>query len=198
VSDFSRPGGSTGGTAVDPIGPGGVLIDPSEITQPGVWAPGPAPAGYHMVTDGVGGWLIVPDSAAFRAVEFQMHHSSGVPGAAGVRFLRFGDGVICSTVGFRLGAAAGTLKGLSIQVENASANAYDLQLLSDPAARVGVPTPIVGASLTLAAGQVFARDRSLSVAIADLELGAWVIRTAGAGAGLGQIAVVLEFELSAP
>lgn len=198
MSDFSRPGGSTSGTAVDPISPGGVLIDPNEITQPGAWAPGPAPAGYHLETDGVGGWLIVPNAAAQRAIEIQMHHNNGVPGAAGVRFLRFGHNVICSTTGFRLASAAGILRGITVQVQTASANTYEVQLLSDPAARAAGPTPIAGASLALAPGAVFARRRDLAIAIADLELGAWMLRTLGAGGGLGQMAITLEFELTAP
>ena len=196
MSDFSRPGGSLSGTAVDPIGPAGVLIDPSEITQPGAWSPGPAPPGYVMETDGLGGWLIVPSASALRTLDIALHHGAGVP-TSGTRFLRFGEGVISSLSGFRL-PAVGTLKGLTIQVQSTSANDYVVQLLSDPAARAAGPTVIAGAVLALPAGLLFARDRSLSIAIADLELGAWIIRTSGAGSGLDQISVVAEFELAAP
>lgn len=199
MSDFSRPGGSTAGTAVDPGSAGGVLIDPSEITQPGVWAPGSAPPGYVLETDGIGGWLIVPNSATARSIDVSLHHNAGVPDS-GIRFLRFGQSVITSLSGFRLPATGGVLKGLTIQTQNSSANDYQVQLLSDPSGRAAGPTAIAGAVLSLPAGSVFARDRSLSIAVADLELGVWVLRTAGAATGtqLDQISVIAEFELAAP
>jgi len=199
VSSLTKPGGSLAGTAVDPVGPSGVLIDPSEITQPGVWAPGDAPPGYVLETDGLGGWVIVPNAATARSIDLGLHHNAGVPDS-GIRFLRFGDSVITSLSGFRLPATGGVLKGLTIQVQNSSANDYQVQLLSDPAGRAAGPTAIAGAVLSLPAGSVFARDRSLSIAIADVELGVWVTRTAGAAIGtqLGQISVVAEFELAAP
>jgi len=193
VSGLTRPGGSLVGTAVDPGGPSGVLIAPSEITQPG----GPYGPGFIMETDGAGSWLIVANPAGFRSIDFQFHHQNGVPDS-GTRFLRFGDRVISSLSGFRLPATGGTLKGLTIQVQTASANDYVAQLISDPAGRAAGPTVVAGAVLALPAAALFARDRALSIAVTDLELGLWIVRTAGAGAGLGQISVVAEFELAKP
>ena len=193
MSGLVRPGGTTSGTAVDPVGPGGVLIDPSEITQPG----GPYPAGFVLETDGSGGWVIVPNAASARAIDVGFHHQGGVP-SSGTRFLRFGDRIISSQTGFRLPSTAATLVGLSIQVQTASANDYVFQLLADPAGRAAGPTVIAGAALALTAGNVFARDRTLSVAIGDIELGGWMVRTAGSGGGLGQMLVMAEFELAAP
>jgi len=199
MSFLFKPGGSITGTAVDPGGPSGVLIHPSEITQPGVWSPAPAPAGYTIVTDGVGGWTIEPLSTSQRTVETQLHHNLGVP-ASGTRYLRFGEGVITSSSGFRLNATSVRIKGLVIQAQVSSANDYVLEVLEDPSGRIAGPTVIPLATLALPAGQVYARDRSLDILVADIEFGAWVRLTAGVAAGsqLGQIAVIVEFEVVAP
>lgn len=193
MSGLQRPGGTTSGTAVDPVSPGGVLIDPSEITQPG----GPYPAGFVLETDGSGGWVIVASGATARSIDIGFHHQNGVP-ASGTRFLRFGDRIISSQTGFRLPSTAATLVGLSIQVQNLSTNTYRFDLLDDPAGRAAGPTAIGGASLVLPASTLFVRDRTLSVAIGDIEIGARMVRTLGAGGGLGQIIVWAEFELAAP
>jgi hypothetical protein len=199
MSFLFKPGGSVAGTAVDPISPGGVLIDPSEITQPGAWSPADAPAGYTLVTDGAGGWTLEPLSTSQRSIDLQLHHDLGVP-SSGLRYLRFGDGLITSTSGFRLPDATARLKGIVIQLETTSVNDYQFDLLSDPAGRAAGPTVIAGTSIALPAGTLQVRNRGLDVAIGDVELGAWITRTAGAAGGshLGQIAVVLEFEMAAP
>jgi hypothetical protein len=61
MSGLFKPIDGIAGTAVDPIGPSGVLIDPiTELTQPG----GPYPAGYTLLTDGLGGWIIAPGTGS--------------------------------------------------------------------------------------------------------------------------------------
>lgn len=47
-------GGGIGGTAVDPLSPSGVLINPSEITNAGLIA------GHVMKSDGAGNWIVGP------------------------------------------------------------------------------------------------------------------------------------------
>lgn len=191
MSGLVRQVMGTGGTAVDPISPGGVLIDPDEITQPGFPMPG-APAGHVLTADGLGGAVWSPNVGSAN-LAIQLHHGGGVP-AGGTRFLRYGAQVITSLAGFRI-PANGTLIGLTIQVETLSTNTYDLEILTDPASRSGPPTVI--ATLSLPASTLFAVDRTLSVAItaATDELGARVVRTSGTTAGLDNISVMAEFSL---
>lgn len=70
------------GTAVDPAGPGSVLIDPSEITQPGYVPPG-APAGYTMQADGLGSAAWLSNTPALHAASHQHGGSDEVAVAAG-------------------------------------------------------------------------------------------------------------------
>ena len=188
MSGLVKQASSTIGTAVDPSGPSGVLIDPDEITQPG----GPASAGDVLTADGLGGAAWLPPANSNFAV--QLYHDQGVPGG-GTRFLRYGDNIITSVAGFRL-PANGTLVGLTWQNDVSSGNDYALEILRDPAGRLG--TPVVIATLNLSSGSLFSIDRTFSAAItaATDELGARIVRTSGAGAGLGFIAVLAEFIVS--
>ena len=61
-------GGTIAGTAVDPLSPGGVLIDPTfELTQPG----GPYPPDYVITTNGFGAWVIGPSPGAANSRVFR-------------------------------------------------------------------------------------------------------------------------------
>jgi hypothetical protein len=63
MSFLFKPGsGSITGTAVDPLGPGGVLIEiPTEVVQ----VTGPAlPAGWTLQADGAGGFIVATPSGA--------------------------------------------------------------------------------------------------------------------------------------
>jgi len=63
MSSLVRPGQSLVATAVDPVGPGGALIDPDEITQPG----GPYTAGFTLQADGLGGAMWASNAPALHA-----------------------------------------------------------------------------------------------------------------------------------
>ena len=180
-------GASLAGTAVDPAGAAGVMIDASEIIQP------PAtPAGRTLVTDGAGGWTYSP-ILTDNTFAIPFSHDAGVP-AAGTRYLRYGQGLLSSAAGFRL-AAAGRLRGITIQVNVGSPNAYAVEILRDPAGRLGVP--LVIATLVLPAAALSAVDRTFVVAVTTAhELGARVVRTAGAGAStFAAIAVKTEWSI---
>jgi len=185
---FNSGGGGIAGTAVDPLSPSGVLIAPSEIVDPGA----PVPAGWVLTADGLGGYTASPPggggSSSF-AMPFS--HDAGVP-AGGTRYLRYGQNVISSSTGFRL-TAAGTLRGIAIAVQLPSAtNTYVIEVLKDPAAKLGVP--VVLATLVLGIAAVGAQVTSLAVPVPiTTEVGVRIVRTSGAGNGLGQIGAALEF-----
>lgn len=187
---FNGGGGGIAGTAVDPLSPSGVLIAPSEIVDPGA----PVPAGWVLTADGLGGYVAAPPSGG-GSTGFTMpfSHDAGVP-VGGTRYLRYGQNVISSSTGFRL-TAAGTLKGIAIAVQLASAtNTYAVEVLSDPAAKFG-PTGVL-ATLLLPVTTFGNQVTGLAVAVPlGVEIGVRVVRTAGAGNGLGQIAVGVEFSV---
>lgn len=170
-------GGGIAGTAVDPLGPGGVLIEvPTEILQ----VPGPPlPAGHVIQADGLGGFVMGPQSGGGSGQTFaiQYSHDGGVP-AFGTRYLRFGQGVISSVAGFRM-SAAGQLRAITVQVNTTSPSTYDVEVLRDPAGRLGAPAVL--ATLTLSPGTLFTVSGALAVAVAAAdELGVRMVRTAGA------------------
>jgi hypothetical protein len=182
---FNTGGGGITGTAVDPLSPSGVLIAPSEIVDPGA----PVPAGWVLTADGLGGYTASPPGGS-SSFSMPFSHDAGVP-AGGTRYLRYGQNVISSSTGFRL-TAAGTLRGIAVAVQLVSGNAYVIEVLKDPAAKLGVP--VVLATLVLGIGAVGAQVTGLALAVPiTTEVGVRVVRTVGAGNGLGQIAVVLEF-----
>ena len=173
-------GGGVAGTAVDPLGPGGVLIEiPTEVVQ----VTGPAlPLGHVLQADGAGGFIMGPQTGgglADNRFAIQFHHDAGVP-SFGTRYLRFGEGNISSFAGFRM-SAAGQLRGITVQINTTDGNAYDVQVLRDPAGRAGAP--VILATVTVLAATLFVIDRTFAIAVATTdELGVRVVRSAGAGA----------------
>jgi hypothetical protein len=186
---FNGGGGGIAGTAVDPLSPSGVLIAPSEIIDPGA----PVPAGWVLTADGAGGYVASPPSGGGGSFSMPFSHDAGVP-PGGTRYLRYGQGVISSSTGFRLAAAA-TLRGIAVAVQLASAtNTYAVEILSDPAAKLG-PVVIL-ATLLLNIGTFGNQVTGLAVAIPlGVEIGARIVRTAGAGSGLGEMAVSVQFTI---
>jgi len=184
-------GGGIAGTAVDPVSPGGVLIDPlTELTQPG----GPLPAGTAIIADGLGGYIFGSPAGADVRFAVQFHHDAGVP-SFGTRYLRYGEGVHTSQAGFRM-TADGQLRGITVQVNTTSTNDYDIEILRDPAGRAG--GPFVLGTLALPAGSLFAVDRSLAVAVTTaMEIGARVVRSSGSGVS-SFTALVVKTEWSIP
>jgi len=183
----SGGGGGIAGTAVDPLSPSGVLIAPSEIVDPGA----PVPAGWVLTADGFGGYTASPPGGGgSSSFSMPFSHDAGVP-AGGTRYLRYGQNVISSSTGFRL-TAAGTLRGIAVAVQLVSGNAYVVEVLKDPAAKLGAPDVL--ATLVLGIGAVGAQVTGLALAVPiTTEVGVRIVRTVGAGNGLGQIAAVLEF-----
>lgn len=196
MSFLFKPSGGTAGTAVDPLGPGGVLIDPSEITQPGYAAPG-APAGYILSADGAGGWVIGPNAGGGlpdNRFTVQFSHNAGVP-SFGTRYLRYGQGVPSSQAGFRM-IATGRLRGITVQIDTPDTEDYVIEVLTDPAARAG--SPVVIGSLSLPAGGLFNVDRTFLAAVtASDEIGVRIRRTTGATASVFT-AINVKTEFSIP
>lgn len=177
MSFLFKPGTGVAGTAVDPLGPGGVLIEiPTEVVQV---SGAPLPSGHVLQADGSGGFIMGPQSGA-GATRFavQFSHDGGVP-SFGTRYLRYGEGNISSIAGFVL-SAVGTFRGVTIQVNTTDTNAYDIEVISDPAGRLGAA--VVLGTVNLAAAALFAIDRTFAVAVASgVELGVRVVRSAGSG-----------------
>ena len=120
-------------------------------------------------------------------------HSGGVPGGSGQRYLRLGQNVLSSQTGFALPRAL-DLTGMTLTVSTPSANVYAFEILADPAGKAGGPTVLgtlpfpaasVVQSITFALG-------AIPVALGT-EIGGRVVRTFGAGGGLGQMAAMAEF-----
>lgn len=187
---FKPGGGGVVGTAVDPLGPGGVLIElPTEVVQ--VVGP-PLPAGHILLADGAGGFIMGPQTVDNRFA-IQFHHNGGVP-AAGTRYLRFGEGNISSIAGFHI-TSAGQFRGISIQVDATDTNAWDFEVLVDPAGRLGAPTVIATVNLAAAALVVIDRTFTVAVVAAD-ELGVRIVRSAGSGgSAFSKINVTTEWSI---
>lgn len=182
MSFLQKPGGGIAGTAVDPVGPGSVLIDPTlEITQPG----GPFPYGYSILTDGAGAYVIAP---TLRPYILGFSVAGGVPDG-GTRYMDY-QNVATSFVGVVLPLAT-NLIAITVAVDVIDANTYDVEIVSDPTG-----APVVLGTLTLDPGERTDYRRDLSVAIpAGTELGARLVRTVGAGASaFGAVAVSIELE----
>lgn len=118
-------------------------------------------------------------------------HPAGVPNS-GVRILEAGRGVNFAQTG-ALPPVPVELRSLSLTTQNTSANTYQLQLLGDPAQKLGPRFVIAGGILTLPPGQDSVRVNGLTIAIPpNLELGLQVVRTLGAGAIGGDLLAYAE------
>jgi hypothetical protein len=120
-------------------------------------------------------------------------HSSGVPGGSGVRYLRWGQNVLSSQSGSSLPRPL-DLTGLTLTVGTPSANVYTLEVLTDPAGKVGGPfvlatLPFPAASVT----QNITFPLGANPVPLGTEVGARVVRTFGAGGGLGVMLAMAEF-----
>jgi hypothetical protein len=119
-------------------------------------------------------------------------HDAGIP-PAGTRYLRYGQNVISSSTGVRL-TAAGTLRGIAVAVQLSSANTHVVEVLSDPASKLGPPAVI--ATLVLTPGNFGNQVSGLIVPVPlGTEIGVRIVRTVGAGNALGQMAVGLDFSI---
>ena len=137
----------------------------------------------------------LPPSALRRSLLRRYTHDAGVPGGSGIRFLRTGQGVPCSSAGDRL-VDAERLVGISIKVDVIDASRdYDIEVISAPS---GVP--VVLATLALASGLIGAQRRDLAVnVIATTEVGVRLVRTAGvAGSTFAEITVDTEWTIADP
>ena len=174
-----NPGGSgIDGTVADPVGPGGVIVDPlTEITQPG----GPFPVGHAILADGLGGYSL---AATLRPYDLGFALPGSIPGG-GSRFCDF-QGVATSLAGYVVTLATNII-GISVAVNVAAVNTYAVQILLSPTAAA----PVVLATLSLDGTERTDFRRDLSVAVAaGAELGARLVRTAGAGASSFNRAII--------
>lgn len=110
---------------------------------------------------------------SFTYIEFSCGQT--VLGGSGIRFLKVGD-VFTSATGYNLFEAI-TLTGISLRTNISDAtNDYDLEILSSPSS-----SPTVIATLSYPSGTI-STSTTVSVAIsAGTEIGARMVRTAGAG-----------------
>lgn len=179
MSFLFKPTGGAGitGTAVDPLGPSGVLIDPlTELTQPGGLS-----SGDVLQADGAGGYFFGAQTAsADIRLPLPFVHTLGVPGAGGVRYLQFAGGAVASLGGFHL-PADGRLRAITVLVDDATdTNTYDIEVLKDPAGRLGAP--VVLRALALPATTLFVVNRTFTDAVLSTEeLGVRITRTSGSG-----------------
>ena len=178
------------GTAVDPVGPGGKLIEaPTELTQPGI-----LPAGWIIVADGAGGWTVGPQDISDNRYLIQLTHHNGVP-AGGTRYLRVGQNIVTSSAGFHLPKDS-TLRSITLQVNVVdNLRSYNIEVLKDPAGRLGAP--VVLATLPLATGSLnnIANTLAVNVVAAD-ELGARIVRATGTGrSSFRRIVVITEWSI---
>lgn len=140
---------------------------------------------YIAVDQGTLGFLTDQDWEILGAGGFtftlRYTHSSGVPGGAGIRFLRTGQGVVCSSAGDRLGLAT-RIVGISVEVDDPDGTRpYDIEILRDPSGSgTFPPTPL--ATLSLPVGTIGVSTFALSVSVpVNTEFGARLVRTAGMG-----------------
>ena len=124
----------------------------------------------------------------------QFFSDQNVPGGAGLRYLKVGQGVPSSVVGFRLPAAA-ILRGITIYTDAVDAiRTFDIEAVKDPS---GVPV-VLGTALALPTGvdNASRRDLAGAIAISD-EIGVRIVRTSGAGpSSFSSFTVVLEVEIA--
>lgn len=177
-------------TAVDPLSPGGVLVEaPTELTQPGI-----LPAGWIIVADGAGGWTVGPQSASSSPSKFLtvMTHSNGVPNA-GTRYLRIGQNLTTSVAGFHLTSNA-KLNVITVQVNTVdNARSYNIEILKDPAGRLGAP--VVLGTLSLPTGTLSGSTSITGTTLTPSdEIGARIVRASGAGSStFRRIVVITEW-----
>jgi len=103
-------------------------------------------------------------------------HDSGVPGG-GTRYLRTGQGIVCSSAGIRIDPASTiAIVTIRVDVSDGSRN-YDVEVISTPSG-----SPSVLATLSFASGNVSAGGTFSAAVSSGTELGVRVIRTSGSGA----------------
>lgn len=148
---------------------------------------------YHARLFGGGGGPPTQEELD-RAVTYRYTHNSRVPGS-GTRYLRTGQGFVCSQGGDRL-MVASTLTAISVEVELADVtNDYDVEVISSPS---GVA--VVLGTLALPSTSKGASTRALSVAVPiNTEVGVRMVRTAGAGqSDFRRINVTVEYTTPEP
>lgn len=171
--------------------PVGTTIEPGSIA-PGDLAPAPFDPAILLYTGGAWGYASPGGGGSMMLSYLVWTRDARVPGG-GQLYLSTGDRTIASAVGQILPSGV-TIKGLTLAVNNADAtNDYELQVITDP---TGAQTPVVGATLALASTNRTADRRDLSIALAKVEYGLRLVRTAGAGnSDFNRIVAVMEVEL---
>lgn len=135
-----------------------------------------------------------PPGAAGAASYLTYGSAQPVPGS-GILYLQADGGVITSTTGCVVPADS-TLIGISIAVNTLPVNSYNVEILSDPSG-VGGTGPTVLATLPLV-GVLRNRTRALAIPITGLlDIGARLVRTAGAGPSVFNRTVVIA-EVTTP
>lgn len=102
-------------------------------------------------------------------------HDSGVP-AGGTRYLRTGQGVVCSSDGIRIDPAS-TISVVTIKVEASDGSRnYNVEVISNPSG-----SPSVLATLALSTGNTNAGGTFSAAVSSGTELGVRVVRSSGSG-----------------
>jgi hypothetical protein len=118
-------------------------------------------------------------------------HSAGVPDS-GERMLRSGEGVTFSQTGAPQPSGL-ILTSLVLSFENASPNTYQLQLVLDPAQKLGARSVLPGGTLNMPPTERMV-EAAFNVPVpAGPEIGLRVVRVLGAGALLGRVFASAEF-----